>query len=122
MALVTGECSLRKVHELIGHRFSDRIRIYEAGGGSASSLPSGLLSNSDVTVVDIEQGQLERNGYASTKLLEDIQTQTFPTASFELVVCYNVIEHLDAPDKAIEQFSHALAAQVWRTHLKCRFR
>jgi SAM-dependent methyltransferase len=62
-----------------------------------------------VTVVDIAEGQLQRNRYAETRVLGDIQTQTFPRDSFDLVVCYNVIEHLDAPDQAIGRFYQALA-------------
>jgi SAM-dependent methyltransferase len=107
---ITGKCSLQQVHELVvNHCSKKRIRIYEAGGGSASSLSSTILSNADVTVVDIDEGQLQRNKYANTKILGDIQTRAFPPESFELIVCYNVIEHLDAPDRAINQFYQALA-------------
>ena len=61
-----------------------------------------------MTVVDIDEGQLQRNKYAATKILGDIQTQAFPEGSFDLAVCYNVVEHLTAPDDAIRQFFHAL--------------
>jgi 2-polyprenyl-3-methyl-5-hydroxy-6-metoxy-1,4-benzoquinol methylase len=106
---ITSKYSLEKVYALIQDRIpANRARIYEAGGGSVSWLPSTILSGADVTVVDIDEGQLQRNKYAATKILGDIQTHAFPEGSFELVVCYNVIEHLNAPDDAIRQFFHAL--------------
>ena len=109
MSPVTGKQSLQQVHELIVNRTSTKnARIYEAGGGSASCVPSDILNSGHVTVVDIDEGQLQRNKYAETKILGDIQTQAFARDSFELIVCYNVIEHLNAPDQAINQFFHAL--------------
>jgi SAM-dependent methyltransferase len=109
MTITTGITSLQRVHSLIEHRGSEGpLRIYEAGGGSASSLPSGILKNAQVTVVDIDETQLSRNKYANTKMLGDVQKQEFPQYSFDVVVCFNVIEHLDAPDKAIFQFYNAL--------------
>ena len=106
---INDEQSLQQVQELIVKRISTtNARIYEAGGGSGSCLPSNILANAHVTVVDIDEAQLQRNQYANTKLLGDIQTQAFPQDSFELIVCYNVIEHLNAPDRAIERFYEAL--------------
>ena len=83
-------------------------RIYEAGGGSASCLPADFLARGRVTVVDIDEVQLQRNTYAHQKILGDIQQKEFPENSFDLIACFNVIEHLDAPDKAITQFFRAL--------------
>src|ERR1017187_2032208 len=106
---ITSKYSLEKVHALIlDHIPANKDGIYEAAGGPVSWLPSTILSGADVTVVDIDEGQLQRNKYAATKILGDIQTHAFPEGSFELVVCYNVIEHLNAPDDAIRQFFHAL--------------
>ena len=106
---INDEQSLQQVQELIVKRISTtNARIYEAGGGSGSCLPSNILANAHVTVVDIDEAQLQRNQYANTKLLGDIQTQAFPQDSFELIVCYNVVEHLNAPDQAINQFFDAL--------------
>ena len=110
MSKVSGKQSLRAVYALIGNRTSrNSLRIYEAGGGSASCLSAEILKDSDVTVVDIDQSQLERNAYANEKILGDIQKAAFPENSFDLIVCYNVIEHLDAPDEAFKRFYEALA-------------
>jgi SAM-dependent methyltransferase len=104
-----GEKSLREAHRILDERLPARARIYEAGGGSASSLPAVRVSESDITVVDIDHAQIRENRYATSKILGDIQTYSFPPSSFDLVVCYNVIEHLSDPEKAIRLFHSALA-------------
>jgi SAM-dependent methyltransferase len=102
--------ALAVVQNLLRDRFSGRtIRIYEAGGGSTSYLPPDLLRSADITMVDIDDTQLQNNRYARSKICGDIQVQRFPLASFDLVVCYNVIEHIERPDRAINNFLEALA-------------
>jgi SAM-dependent methyltransferase len=104
------DVALREVREFIADRFRGKnVRIYEAGGGSLSVLPLSSLNKPAISVVDIDETQLRNNGYADTKILGDIQTYVFPPNSFDLVVCYNVIEHLPSVDQAIRQFHHALA-------------
>ncbi|TPQ27236.1 SAM-dependent methyltransferase [Bradyrhizobium guangdongense] len=101
---------LAGVHEFLRKEFKGRnVRIYEAGGGSRSYLPLEDLSISSVTVVDIDPVQIADNRYGDQKVLGDIQEYVFPPNSFDLIVCYNVIEHLTSPDKAIELFYQALA-------------
>lgn len=104
------ELALRNVQNLIVEKFRGKsVRIYEAGGGSLSILPLSSLNNPSIAVVDIDETQLQNNSYADTKILGDIQTYAFPPSSFDLIVCYNVIEHLPSVDQAIRQFHRALA-------------
>jgi len=108
--LIPAHRALSIVQDFLLNRLGRKpIRIYEAGGGSLSYLPPDLLDRADITVVDIDDAQLRRNRYAKSKIRGDIQVQQFPSASFDLIVCYNVIEHLDRPDKAIGNFFDALA-------------
>ena len=101
--------ALDRIRELIADRFRGRkIRVYEAGGGSLSMLPLASLDHPAISVVDIDETQLRNNSYANIKILGDIQTYSFPPNSFDLVVCKEVIEHLDSPDQAIRQFHGAL--------------
>jgi SAM-dependent methyltransferase len=110
MELLSQGRALRVAQEFLIDYFRGRkIRIYEAGGGSESYLPSRMLEITSIVVVDVDAHQLKANDYAYLKILGDIQTCSFVGSSFDLVVCYNVIEHLDAPDKAIRQFYNALA-------------
>jgi len=101
--------SLLAVHDVLGTELpKGTISIYEAGGGSTSFLPLELLRRAEVTVVDIDAEQLRNNGYAQEKILGDVQTYRFPRDSFDLVTCYNVIEHLDDVEAALDRFCEAL--------------
>jgi 2-polyprenyl-3-methyl-5-hydroxy-6-metoxy-1,4-benzoquinol methylase len=107
---VLPDVALREVQEFLADKFRGKaVRIYEAGGGSLSILPLSSLTNPSITVVDIDETQLRNNRYADTKILGDIQTYILPANSFDLIVCYNVVEHLPSVDQAIRQFHHALA-------------
>jgi SAM-dependent methyltransferase len=101
--------SLRSVQEILSSRLpSGELAIYEAGGGSTSFLPLGMWNRAHVTVVDIDADQLRNNDYAQEKILGDIQTLRFKPNSFDLVVCYNVIEHLPDVLSALTGFFGSL--------------
>jgi SAM-dependent methyltransferase len=101
--------SLLTVHGILNARVSaGRPLVYEAGGGSTSFLPLGILRRAHVTVVDIDAEQLRNNAYAQDTILGDIQSHRFPRDSFDLVTCYNVIEHLPDVEAALDGFCHAL--------------
>lgn len=101
--------SLLAVHSVLVHGLpSTPLAVYEAGGGSTSFLPLDVLRRADVTVVDIDPEQLRNNDYAQTAILGDIQTHRFAPDSFDLVICYNVIEHLADVEAALEGFCMSL--------------
>ena len=101
--------SLLAVHKVLAAELPNgRLNLYEAGGGSTCFLPADVLSRADVTVVDIDEEQLRNNGYAQKKVLGDVQTHRFAPNSFDLVICYNVIEHLPDVEAALTGFFHAL--------------
>jgi SAM-dependent methyltransferase len=111
LKLPSGEAmdSLLKVHDILAAQLPDGVvEVYEAGGGSISFLPSDVLRRSQITVVDIDEEQLRNNGYAQNAILGDIQTHRFTPNSFDLVNCYNVIEHLPDVEAALTGFFHAL--------------
>lgn len=84
------------------------LAIYEAGGGSCSVVPPELLSRSKITVVDIDEDQVRNNTYAHEAILGDVQAYRFGQETFDLVICYNVIEHLPHVDAALLNFRDAL--------------
>jgi len=111
LALPQGEArqSLLTVHGILEARLpADDLRIYEAGGGSTSFLPLAVLRRAHVTVVDIDEDQIRNNDYAQEAILGDIQTHRFAPDSFDLVICYNVIEHVPDVEAALLGFCRSL--------------
>jgi SAM-dependent methyltransferase len=109
--LPSGEAfdSLLTVHEILDAELpKGNLSLYEAGGGSMSFLPPDVLGRAHVTVVDIDEEQLRCNGYAHKTILGDIQTYRFKPGSFDLVICYNVIEHLPDVTAAMMGFFDSL--------------
>jgi len=101
--------SLLAVHDILGATLQPtKLSIYEAGGGSTSFLPLEVLGRSHVTVVDIDEDQIRNNDYAQETILGDIQTYRFKPNSFDLVICYNVIEHLPDVEAALSGFCESL--------------
>lgn len=109
--LVPGEArdSLLGVHDVLRRALPQgRLAIYEAGGGSSSFLPIDVLNRSQVTVVDIDQDQVRNNTYADEAILGDVQTYRFAPETFDIVICYNVLEHLPDVEAALLNFRDAL--------------
>lgn len=86
-----------------------RLRMLEAGGGSRSYLDLGPVAVESITTVDIDPAQLERNTYASTRILADLEEVELD-GTYDLVVAYDVFEHLRRPDRALERLLPALAS------------
>ncbi len=103
------KASVAQVNALLAeHLPAGDLAIYEAGGGSTSFLVPALLERAHITVLDIDKDQLANNAYADEKILGDLQTHRFPAPRFDLVVCYNVIEHLDDVRAALGNMFAAL--------------
>lgn len=84
------------------------LAIYEAGGGSTSFLPLSVINRAHVTVVDIDEDQVRNCDYAQETILGDIQTHRFAPDSFDLVICYNVIEHVPDVGAALHGFCQSI--------------
>jgi SAM-dependent methyltransferase len=109
--LPSGEAreSLLAVHGILGAVLPQtKLSIYEAGGGSTSFLPLSVLDRAHVTVVDIDEDQIRNNTYAHQTILGDVQSLRFKPGSFDLVICYNVIEHLADVEAALSGFCESL--------------
>jgi SAM-dependent methyltransferase len=101
--------SLLVVHGILEAKLPPtRLAIYEAGGGASSFLPLNLLHRAHVTVVDIDADQIRNNHYAQETILGDVQTYRFAPGSFDLVICYNVIEHLPDVEAALLRVCESL--------------
>ena len=83
------------------------LRVLEAGGGSDSWLPHP--PGTQITTIDISLEQLAQNTYAHEKLHGDLQTFNYGNRRFDLVVCWDVLEHLKQPDAAVARLAGVLA-------------
>jgi SAM-dependent methyltransferase len=101
--------SLRRVEQLLTTHFgTDLVSVYEAGGGSTSYIPLDGLNVARITLVDIDPHQVERNDIAHETIIGDLQTIELPEESFDLVICYNVIEHLPRLPDALERLARVV--------------
>lgn len=85
----------------------ERLRVLEAGGGSVShfSLPDCAF----VTTIDISPEQIERNDYAQERIVGDLERFDFKDREFDLIICWDVIEHLKDPRSALDNILSALS-------------
>lgn len=75
------------------------IKILEAGCGSASHVCFNAVVHA--VGIDISEEQLKRNTVVQEKLLGDIQQYSLPEGEFDVVVCWEVLEHLARPKDAL---------------------
>lgn len=96
------------LQEIIHRRLSSIItpHILEAGCGSVTNIT--LPAHSHITGLDISRRELEANKILAYRIVGDLQIYQFPPATFDLIVCWDVLEHLPFPEKALERFAGAL--------------
>jgi SAM-dependent methyltransferase len=82
------------------------VRVLEAGAGSATRTSFG--TGAHVVGIDLSPVQLERHTGLDEKIVGDIETHRFEPRSFDAIVCWNVLEHLAHPERALEQFHRAV--------------
>jgi SAM-dependent methyltransferase len=85
---------------------NEPVYILEAGCGSTSHIQ--LPANTHVTGIDISERQLARNSSLSEAVHGDLQTHRWPADSFDLVLCWDVLEHLPNPREAIARMTESL--------------
>lgn len=83
------------------------VRVLEAGCGQYPS-PLGLDGRARIVGIDVSSAQLERNEWAEEKILGDVTSHDFAANDFDVIVCWDVLEHLPNPEQALERFVHAV--------------
>ena len=84
----------------------ESIRVLDAGCGSAAHVC--FPESARMVGIDISQRQLDRNESIDERILGDIQAYPLATDSFDAIVCWDVLEHLEDPQAAIRRFAIAL--------------
>jgi len=97
---------LKKQYQIDSNPTSLPMLVLEAGGGSFShfSLPEGSVSIS----LDIDLDQLQRNEQADMRLCADLHSLPMKENSLDMVICFNVIEHLEDPERALNNIARTL--------------
>ena len=85
------------------------IKILEAGCGSTTYLK--FEPKAYFVGIDISGEQLARNNLLAEKIHGDIQTYPLTAIDYDVIVCWNVLEHVSRPQLALEKFSIALVPE-----------
>lgn len=96
------------LQEVVDQHLEGRVdvRILEAGCGSASHLRFG--SNAQLVGIDISSRQLDRNDALDEKIVGDLQSHPLGSG-YDLIVCWDVLEHLPRPGDALDNMLAAVA-------------
>jgi len=91
------------VDSLLGNPKS--ITILEAGCGSINHFK--YSKEARLVGIDISQEQLDKNDYLSEKILGDLESDLLPSSKFDLIICWDVLEHLIHPNLALSNMNKA---------------
>src|SRR5690242_13199146 len=95
---------VRKLQAAVARALEGRagLRVLEAGCGSSTHIDLGAASY--VAGIDISAQQLARNAVLDQKILGDLETYELPDSDFDVIICWDVLEHLSHPEKALRNF------------------
>jgi SAM-dependent methyltransferase len=99
---------LKILSEKLNEFFSgiEKPKILEAGCGSGSVIK--IPADAHVTGIDISSEELDKNTVVHDKIVGDLQTHELSVGVFDLVVCWDVLEHLGRPRMAMENMASAV--------------
>jgi len=85
------------------------MKVLDAGCSSQQGfVPKDFVENVYVVGIDIDQ-KVEQNPYCNEVIVGDLSKKLpFPDASFDIVYCRWVMEHIEKPDKTFREFSRIL--------------
>jgi ubiquinone/menaquinone biosynthesis C-methylase UbiE len=103
------EDKIVKLQELVDAiliKRSANPRILEAGCGSRMQIH--FSERAHITGIDISEKQLLRNMDVDERIVGDIQSYDYRPSSFDIIICWNVLEHLQNPLSALHRFVEAI--------------
>lgn len=84
----------------------DNLNVLEAGCGSLSKIT--FQHSINLTGIDISEKQLERNQTLKKKILGDLHSYDLGENIYDVIVCWDVLEHLDKPTMALDNMMRSL--------------
>jgi len=82
-------------------------RVLDGGCGASGRLQ--LPENAHFTGIDISATEIAKNSHVDEKIVGDLQTYPLETEAFALGVCWDVLEHLPDPLRALANMHRAIA-------------
>ena len=100
-AEVSGHSVIENIQDIIDRYCLDVSKpcVLEAGCGSSSHFR--FPETATLCGIDISEEQLSKNKILTEKIHEDLQTYS-TTKRYDMVICWNVLEHLRNPEKALD--------------------
>jgi 2-polyprenyl-3-methyl-5-hydroxy-6-metoxy-1,4-benzoquinol methylase len=89
-------------------------RLLDAGCGAnhhpemSAALREASLDTAHITGLDIDADALEAHPYLDERIVGSIETYPLPREEFDGVICWDVLEHLHEPSRALENLAQAL--------------
>ena len=94
-----------EINKLLSGR--EQLTVLEAGCGSVSHI--NIPNTGVMTGIDISEKQLQRNEQLTEKIVGDLQTYPLGQRKYDVIVSWDVLEHLDKPQEALENLFGSVA-------------
>lgn len=97
-----------KLQSVFDRLFQGRsgLKILEVGCGSCSHIDMG--EDAYIVGIDMSEKQLARNTVLSEKICGDVEQYQLPEETYDVVICWWVLEHLENPAKALQNCYRSL--------------
>jgi SAM-dependent methyltransferase len=83
-----------------------RINVLEAGCGSLANFRLGNAAH--IVGIDVSAAALARNAVLHERIQADLHTYDLGDSEYDLIVCWNVLEHLAEPARVLRSFFRAV--------------